>query len=303
MGLFDKIREPIFLKEDSSAETQLQQLNDLLKTADSKTAEKIKADIKLIEAGMYGEKNIIYELKNSHIPMIVLHDLYLSRGDLSTQIDFLIITRKKTFVVECKNLFGNIEITRNGDFVRTIGNKKEGIYSPITQNKRHLEMVKELRSDTKKNVIIKVLFDSKWFYDNYIPVVVLANPKTILNDKFAPKEIQKQVVRADQLNAFIRKINDADYTQVSEKRIEELAQWFLDMHQPKAESYMAKYNVSANVVENTPIIEQGEISSPPCPKCDAPMILRRATKGDNAGNTFYGCSRYPKCRGIVNKAP
>jgi HJR/Mrr/RecB family endonuclease len=39
---------------------------------------------------------------------------------------------------------------------------------------------------------------------------------------------------------------------------------------------------------------------PQCPKCGAPMVLRTAHKGAYAGRTFYGCSNYPRCRGIVN---
>jgi DNA-binding helix-hairpin-helix protein with protein kinase domain len=34
-----------------------------------------------------------------------------------------------------------------------------------------------------------------------------------------------------------------------------------------------------------------------CPKCSSRMILRTAQRGRNAGNRFYGCSRYPSCRG------
>jgi restriction system protein len=39
---------------------------------------------------------------------------------------------------------------------------------------------------------------------------------------------------------------------------------------------------------------------PQCPKCGAPMVLRTAHKGAYAGRTFYGCSNYPRCHGIVN---
>lgn len=39
-----------------------------------------------------------------------------------------------------------------------------------------------------------------------------------------------------------------------------------------------------------------------CPKCGAPMVKRTATKGQNMGKEFYGCSKFPKCRGIVNIA-
>ena len=34
-----------------------------------------------------------------------------------------------------------------------------------------------------------------------------------------------------------------------------------------------------------------------CPVCSSSMVLRTARKGRNAGNQFWGCSRYPACRG------
>jgi len=37
---------------------------------------------------------------------------------------------------------------------------------------------------------------------------------------------------------------------------------------------------------------------PTCPKCQAPMVMRTAKQGLNSGNRFWGCSRYPQCRGI-----
>jgi very-short-patch-repair endonuclease len=33
------------------------------------------------------------------------------------------------------------------------------------------------------------------------------------------------------------------------------------------------------------------------------MVLRTATKGTHSGKQFYGCSRYPRCKGIRNQAP
>lgn len=38
-------------------------------------------------------------------------------------------------------------------------------------------------------------------------------------------------------------------------------------------------------------------SEPTCPVCASPMILRTAKKGANAGSQFWGCSKYPGCRG------
>jgi restriction system protein len=37
--------------------------------------------------------------------------------------------------------------------------------------------------------------------------------------------------------------------------------------------------------------------SPACPQCNSSMVRRLARKGAQAGNSFWGCSIYPKCRG------
>ena len=34
----------------------------------------------------------------------------------------------------------------------------------------------------------------------------------------------------------------------------------------------------------------------PCPNCGSELVERTAKRGPNAGNTFFGCSSYPKCR-------
>ena len=39
---------------------------------------------------------------------------------------------------------------------------------------------------------------------------------------------------------------------------------------------------------------------PLCPICSQKMIKRTAKKGKNAGNTFWGCSKFPGCRGVVS---
>jgi hypothetical protein len=42
------------------------------------------------------------------------------------------------------------------------------------------------------------------------------------------------------------------------------------------------------------------IQTPTCPKCNGEMIKRVAKKGARQGQTFFGCSQFPKCRGVVN---
>ena len=40
--------------------------------------------------------------------------------------------------------------------------------------------------------------------------------------------------------------------------------------------------------------------APNCPKCNSEMVKRVAKKSIRQGQTFFGCSRFPKCRGVVN---
>lgn len=37
---------------------------------------------------------------------------------------------------------------------------------------------------------------------------------------------------------------------------------------------------------------------PNCPQCGDPMLKRIAKKGVNVGNVFWGCTGFPKCRGV-----
>lgn len=245
MGLFNRIKEPIFLKESSNAEMQIEKLKALKPLLNPEGQNIIEQDIKHLEYGIVGEKNIAFELKNSHMPMYILHDVYLEDGDISAQIDYLVFTKKICFVIECKNLYGDIEINSAGDFIRTTDfrgrKKKEGIYSPLTQNQRHLELMKKLKVDNKNNILTKFVV-GKYFEDNYKSVVVLANPKTILNAKFAKKEVKEKVIRADQLVKYIKNMYEqSKEIGVSDERLLEWAQSFLELQKEMLKNYTDKY--------------------------------------------------------------
>ena len=305
MGLFDRLKEPVFLKNSSNAEHELTQLKELRSAVTGDIAEEIDLRIRLVEAGIRGENTIRFELANSHIPMYVLHDLYLEYGGLSAQIDYLLVTRKAVLVLECKNLQGNIEINNSGDFIRTFTygsrSKKEGIYSPVTQNRRHLELIRQIRGAEKTNPLSKMLFE-KGFYQNYRSVVVLSNPKTILNAKYAKKEVRQQVIRADQLAEHIRSICVvADAPSFNDKEMEELAQFFLSCHKEQNVDYTASFREAISMAQIEKAKAQTETGEQIlCPKCGAPMVRRVASKGSNVGNAFYGCSKFPSCRGIIS---
>jgi len=315
-GLFQKKIGPIFLKEDSDAEKFIEKMTELSTQAEGQLKNEIEKQIKLAHYGLLGEKNIMFELRNSDMDMIILHDLYLEHEDLQAQIDFIVITRKRTYIIECKNLFGNIEIDNQGNFIRSyelFGKRiKEGIYSPITQNERHRLVIKKLRAQ-EKNPILKIAFE-KYFDDNYKSLIVLANPKTILNAKFAKKEHKNQVIRTDTLLSQLKQLDkEVDNVSLSEKEMYALAEFYLTHNISDRSDYSKKYEEMLAIVEHTKADNQ-EIASTTeesiantstlekkiCPRCGSELVLRTAKKGDNAGQQFYGCSKFPKCFYTLN---
>jgi len=45
-------------------------------------------------------------------------------------------------------------------------------------------------------------------------------------------------------------------------------------------------------------VETNTIDVPNCPKCGKPMVKRIAKRGPNIGNSFWGCSTFPRCNGM-----
>ena len=313
-ALLYKYFGPVFIKEDYETESFIAKMKGLSAKASGKLKEKIDEQIVNAEYGLNGEKQIAYELKNSGMDMLVMHNLYLEKNDLSAQIDFLVVCRKHVFVIECKNLYGDIEIDDKGNFIRQIRGKfykKEGLPSPVSQNERHLNILKEIRREYKTNFYTQGMFD-KFFPQIYRSVVVLANPKTILNDKNAPDSIRKIVIRGDQLVSYIKDLEkEDDLYKSSEKEMHELLDAFIKCSKPNKSDYAKKYETMLAECE----LQNAEIESKPalkvasqevkktnevvsekvCPKCGKPLVLRTAKKGENAGNQFWGCSGFPKC--------
>ena len=76
MGLFQKKIGPVFLKEDSDAELFIEKMRVLSGRADGELKQEIEKQVKLAAYGLAGERNIAFELRNSGIDMLILHDLY-----------------------------------------------------------------------------------------------------------------------------------------------------------------------------------------------------------------------------------
>jgi restriction system protein len=67
-----------------------------------------------------------------------------------------------------------------------------------------------------------------------------------------------------------------------------------------AHSLNAQSNGQSGLDRNSPSTIVPDLKFPECPVCQSPMKLRTAKKGGNAGSQFWGCSRFPACRGTRN---
>ncbi len=56
-------------------------------------------------------------------------------------------------------------------------------------------------------------------------------------------------------------------------------------------------DVQAPRTASVPTPPPAPATSTTCPRCGSPMVLRTAKRGASAGNSFYGCTKYPACKG------
>ena len=230
MALFEKFTDTIFLKNDSNLENIITTLQTIYEKNPSNYL--IEKDLALFKRGYNGEKEIEYELKNANIGMFVLKDINLQYEDLTAQIDYVVVTTGKVYLIECKNMVGNIRVNERGDFIREIFDKKEGIYSHLRQAERHVEILKKIWL-SRSNFIKKFFAEEKFDYW-YVPLVVFADSKSILNTKYAPKYILNKVVKSDQLVNYIKNdLKKIDKSLLSgKKKTEEIAKSILALHTP-----------------------------------------------------------------------
>lgn len=215
----DTFKDTILYYSGNTLENKIKVLENKLKNTKSKEEKLyLYEEIQKYKYGIQGENKILYELKNSHIPMYILHDINLEYKDYKAQIDFIILTKKNYYIIECKNLYGNISIDNKGNFYRINNKNKVGIYNPITQLDRHINIIRRYIEDRNNfigKLIVKKIFDSM-----YHGIVVLANDNTVVEDKNAPKTVKNKVIRADKLIEYIKYIEkNTDSYASSEKDI------------------------------------------------------------------------------------
>ena len=254
------LKEPQFVKEFSTENKNISNLQELLKeVSDEETANDIKNKINRLYYGLMGEKNVAYELKNSHMPILILHNLYLEFNGLTAQIDFVVVSEKFILVIECKNLVGEIDINNKGEFTRVFKTstgkvyKKEGMYSPIVQNERHLELIKDILENEgfKRSKLDKAIDQ----------ISVVANEKAIINDRFAKDKVKKRVIKHDQLIEKMKEIERKSTISFTEETMYKISNILLKYNKEYSIDYSKMYNIdknNENEMEETKTVQNNE---------------------------------------------
>ena len=255
--------------------------------------------------GRHGEKLTERELKLVQLfgrKGKVLRNVYLPKDNGETsELDVVFITQKGIFIFESKNYSGWIFGDEDGQYwTAMLPNKqKNKFYNPVKQNRTHLKWMKQFVGE---NVPL-------------FSIIVFSERCDLKKITMHSEDIK--VIKRDYTYATVRDIWDSRTDAVSNKTIDELYIRLKELTnvdtavkaahiQTIENKYKNKIKLTASdkdsIPENITIIPDTSADTDlKCPKCGNNLVLRIAKKGANAGNQFYGCSNYPKCRYIKTR--
>lgn len=190
------------------------------------------------------------------------HDIILEAHNGTTQIDHVIVSVYGIFVIETKNyagwIFGD---EKQSKWTQVLYGKKNSFQNPLHQNYRHTKELSRVLDVPHEKMHSIVLFIGESEFKTKMPPNVLDKGlagyiKSFTNIAFSIGEL-------DLIEQKIRQVNAAP-TLSRREHVQKLADRFSD--------------------DTT------------CPKCGSRLVRRTARQGKNAGQTFLGCSGFPKCR-------
>lgn len=209
------------------------------------------------------DKNEYHLIKNVTLPT----------DDGTTQIDHIIVSKYGIFVVETKNMKGWIFGSANQkQWTQQIFKHKSKFQNPLHQNYKHVKTLEACLNAKNDSIFSVIIFIGDSTFKTKVPE----------NVRFARGGIE--YIKSKTGIVF----NAEEVASV----IEQIESGRLDR------SYKTNRQHVKHVREI--IEEKPDVKS--CSKCGAEMVLRKATKGKNVGNEFWGCSAFPKCRGVTGLA-
>lgn len=268
------------------------------------------------------DKDVYHRINNVTLP--------LPDGG-STQIDHVIVSVYGIFVIETKNykgwIFGN---EKQRQWTQTLGGKKYKFQNPLRQNYLHIKTLSDLLGLELSyfHSMIAFIGDCQLKTRDQLPKHVLTSGMVSYI-----KNKQDEILSEAQVQAIVGQIEAGRFTKswrtnaqhkayvknkVAGKTLKDKVPTETSKNIVRASNNSAAkppvfitpfaINDSDNKVtpdeDDKKFASQPEenqvASQPACPKCGSDMIRRVAKSGQRQGQSFWGCSQFPKCRGVVN---
>ena len=210
----------------------------------------------------------------------MIKNLYLPKDNGETsEIDLIFITQKGIFVFESKNYSGCIFGDDKGkNWTAMLPNKQKNyFYNPIKQNKTHLKWMRK-------------------FVGEDVPLfsIIVFSERCELK-KITVESEDVKVIKRDRVYATVRDIWDAHDDVLPDEKVEEL---YISLKNLSNVDKEVKEKHIDNI--NKRLEERETEDKKICPRCGSELVLRTAKSGAHAGEQFYGCSAFPKCRYTKN---
>ncbi len=201
----------------------------------------------------------------------LIKNVTLPTEDGSTQIDHIIVSRFGVFVVETKNMKGWIFGSPNQKtWTQKIYKHSSKFQNPLHQNYKHTKTLESLLALSEEQLFSVVVF---------------------VGDSTFKTEMPENVTYG---KGYIRYIKSKTQPVLTELEVKDITS--------KIETGRLKPSFKTNRehVKNVKTIVEKKENTQSCPKCGGVMVMCEVKKGQNIGNKFWGCSSFPKCRGVVN---
>ena len=199
----------------------------------------------------------------------LIKNVTLPTEDGTTQIDHIIVSIYGVFVIETKNMKGWIFGGKDQrTWTQKIFKESHKFQNPRFQNYKHTQTLKELLQLNDQQIHSVIAFMGEATFKTEMPENVTQGGGYVryIKSKITP------VLTESEVKAIIEKIEQGRL----------ISSWKTDR------AHVAHLNEKSAERMNQNL----------CPKCGAVMVLREVKKGENAGKQFWGCTGYPRCRGV-----
>jgi restriction system protein len=201
----------------------------------------------------------------------LIRNVTLPTDEGTTQIDHIIVSRYGVFVIETKNMSGWIfGGPHQKTWTQKIFRQTFKFQNPLHQNYKHTKVLEE-----RLGIDPKALFS----------VIVF------IGDSTFKTPMPENVTEAWGYVRYIKSKREVLLLESEVTRISEAIE--AGRLAPSIKTHRAHVQHLRSARS-----EPRASDTRTCPKCGRPMVLREAKQGARAGQAFWGCSGFPKCRGV-----